>query len=69
MKDKKKKALAITWDDNDLSSSDKEEDQEEEHQANMCFMSLDNEDQVSTNVNEELLDAFNELFLDANVSY
>jgi hypothetical protein len=63
MKDKKKKALAITWDDSDLSSSDEEEDQEEEHQANMCFMGLDNEDQVSPNVNEELLDAFNELFL------
>jgi FtsZ-binding cell division protein ZapB len=61
LKNKKKKALAITWDDSDQSSSDEENDQEEEHQANMCFMADDDNDQVSNN--EELLDAFNELFL------
>ena len=60
MKNKKKKTLAITWDDNDQSSSDEESEQEEEHQANMCFMTNDNDDQVSNN--EELLDAFNELY-------
>jgi hypothetical protein len=60
MKNKKKKALAITWDDSDKSSSDEESEQEEEHQANMCFMANINDDQVSNN--DELLDAFNELF-------
>jgi len=61
LKDKKKKALAITWDDSDLSSSD-EENEQEEHQANMCFMGLENKEEVS-HLNEELHDAFNELFL------
>jgi uncharacterized coiled-coil DUF342 family protein len=61
MKNKKKKALAITWDDSDQSSSDEEEEHEDDHHANMCFMAIDNDDQVSNN--EELLDAFNELFL------
>ena len=60
---KKKKALAVTWDDSDLSSSDEEEEQEEERQAHMCFMGVDSENQVSSNENEELLDAFNELFI------
>jgi hypothetical protein len=60
MKNKKKKALAITWDDSDKSSSDEDSEQEEEHQANICFMANINDDQVSSN--DELIDAFNELF-------
>jgi FtsZ-binding cell division protein ZapB len=60
---KKKKAMSVTWDDSDESSSNEEEEQEDEHQAHMCFMGVDSENQVSSNENEELLDAFNELFI------
>ena len=53
----------MTWDDSDLSSSDDDEEKQEEHQAHMCFMGIDKENQVSTNDNEELLNAFNELYI------
>ena len=52
---KKRKALTATWDDSDESSSD--EEFEEKESAHMCFMA---QDDVSEN--EELLDAFNELY-------
>jgi FtsZ-binding cell division protein ZapB len=61
-KNKKKKAMAVTWDDSDLSSSEDEDEEMEEQSAHMCFMGYETE--VSTsNDNEELLEAFNELFL------
>jgi len=36
----KKKALTVTWDDNDASSSDDEEEEKEteDQSAHMCFM-------------------------------
>ena len=61
VKNKKKKALSITWDDSDQSSSD-EEEEKEDHQANMCFMANESDDDQVSN-HDELLDAFNELFL------
>ena len=59
---KKKKALAVTWDESDQSSSDEEEEQGEEHQAHMYFMGVNSEERVSSSDNLELLDAFNELY-------
>ena len=56
---KKKKVLQATWDDSDSSSSEDEES--DKKVANMCFMAQ--EDEVSNFINQdELLDAFNELF-------
>ena len=58
---KNKKAFQANWNDNDSSSSEDEEMDKEV--ANMCFMAQ--ADEVSNFINQdELLDAFNELFLE-----
>ena len=56
---KKKKVLQATWDESDSSSSDEEATK----QANICFMAQEDEVCEFLN-NDELLDAFNELFIE-----
>ena len=59
---RKKKAMMATWSENEDESSEEENEKEV---ANMCFMAIDELDEVNSNISDEdIHDAFQELYED-----
>ena len=61
-KRRKKKAMIATWSENEDESSEEETEKEV---ANMCFMAIDELDEVNSNISDEdIHDVFQELYED-----
>ena len=60
-KRRKKKTMMATWSESEESS----EEENEKEVANMCFMAIDELDEVNSNLSDEdIHDAFEELYED-----